>query len=115
MDGRTQRPVIDLLSTHFGAEYVDAVTEPGPVRILSEQTDTAALASIEERVRVSVEKHGSEGIGIVAHYDCTANPVDRKTQLAQLEASIPYVAERFPGVSVLGIWVGPDWRAEIVM
>ncbi len=114
MDGRTQRPVIDLLATHFGADYVDSVTEPGPIRILAEQTDTATVESIEKRVRISVEKHGSKGIGIVAHYDCAGNPVDKETQMGQLAASIKHVASRFPNVPIVGIWVGPTWQGEIV-
>ena len=41
MDGRTQLPVIEFLKDKFGVEFVDTITEPGPVRILADQPDSA--------------------------------------------------------------------------
>ena len=63
MDGRTQLPVIEFLRRQFDAAYVDSVTEPGPVRILADRADPAAVASIRRRVEISLHKHGSRGIG----------------------------------------------------
>ena len=35
MDGRVQAPVNAYLRTRFNADYVDAVTEPGPALVLA--------------------------------------------------------------------------------
>ena len=74
MDGRVQIPVIQYLKDRFDADYVDAVTEPGPNRILAEDADTRIRQSIDRRVGISVEGHGSVGIAVVGHHDCAGNP-----------------------------------------
>jgi hypothetical protein len=74
MDGRVQIPVTDYLKFNFGAEYVDMITEPGPNKILAENNDKIRLASIKERVAISVERHHSNLIALVGHHDCAGNP-----------------------------------------
>ncbi len=113
MDGRTQTPVNEFLAKYFGVAYVDAVTEPGPIRILCERNDSQLVKSIVERVRISVDKHGSAGIGIVAHYDCTGNPVGRDEQLIQLRSAVTFIRSTFEGVRVVGLWLGEDWKVEL--
>jgi len=112
MDGRTQLPVIEWMKKEFGVEYVDSITEPGPVRILAEPAEVAE--SIRQRVRISVERHGSKAVALVAHHDCAGNPVDRKTQLAQLRAAIETVCGWGFPVEVVGLWVGEDWGVQRV-
>lgn len=113
MDGRTQTPVNEFLAKYFAVDYVDAVTEPGPIKILAEQTDAHVMGSIMSRVGISVEKHGSAGVGIVAHYDCTGNPADKETQLRQLKAAVNLVRARYEGVRVVGLWVDENWQVEL--
>lgn len=113
MDGRTQTPVNEFLAKYFGVAYVDAVTEPGPIRILSEQSNSQLVNSILERVRISVDTHGSVGIGIVAHYDCAGNPVARDEQLVQLRSAVTFIRSSFDGVRVVGLWLGEDWKVEL--
>ncbi len=116
MDGRTQEPVIAYLKRRCGVEYVDAVTEPGPVRILAEAgADDEAVASILRRVEVSVGTHGSTCVAVVAHADCAGNPLGRGEQMPQLAAAVDRVRARFPEVEVLGLWLGEDWRVEEVV
>jgi hypothetical protein len=114
MDGRTQLPVNEYLRTRFKLDYIDTVTEPGPVKILAE--NLAAVASIEQRVKISVEGHGSRVIAIVAHYDCAGNPVPKETQLLQLEDSLKLVrAWNFQvddQVQCIGLWVNENWQVE---
>jgi hypothetical protein len=114
MDGRVQFPVNEYLKERFGAGYVDVVTEPGPVLVLSGQGDPDLIASIGRRVRISVEAHRSVGIAVVAHADCAGNPLERAAQLEQLSASVELLADDFPGVPVLGLWLGEDWVVEEV-
>ena len=67
MDGRVQMPVIEYLKGHFKVPYVDSITEPGPVRVLAEKTDPILLKSILNRIEISIQKHKSVGIALVAH------------------------------------------------
>jgi hypothetical protein len=81
MNGRIQILVTDYVKRRFHVRYVDMITEPGPVRILSEKHDATQLQSIRRRLEISTWKHGSKSIAIVAHHDCAANPADMETQL----------------------------------
>ncbi len=109
MDGRAQLPVNEWLRCNHGADYVDTVTEPGPVRLLAEGRD-AVVESIRKRVAVSVERHGSRVIAVVAHWDCAGNPVPEPDQLCQLAKSVELVQTWYPDVTVVGLWLGSDWR-----
>ena len=112
MDGRVQLPVIAYLQERFGVEYVDAVTEPGPVGILSSQPDSAAAQSIFRRVDVSIRAHQSRGIAVVAHHDCAGNPVPEEQQKKQLQASVRLLADRYPNMEVIALWLGDTWSVQ---
>jgi len=114
MDGRTQRPVLDFLETHFEADHVDTITEPGPVRILAEQTPAAVLNNILHRLKVSLEKHGSVGVALVIHHDCAGNPLEKDGQFLQLRKALGFLGSTVRSVPVIGLWVGEDWSVEIV-
>ncbi|MCK5113642.1 MAG: hypothetical protein KAR11_02635 [Phycisphaerae bacterium] len=114
MDGRVQLPVINYLRERFGVEYVDSITEPGPNRIVGQQSDTPLLESILNRVTISVEKHNSVGLAIVAHYDCAGNPVDKPQQLDDLEQAVTFLRERFVKIPVVGLWVDETWTVSEV-
>jgi carbonic anhydrase len=114
MDGRTQLPVNEWLRRTFGADFVDTVTEPGPVRALAVADDQAAVESIRRRVQISVEMHDSTHVAVVAHHDCAGNPVDEATQLRQLAHAAARVREWGLGISVELLWVGEDWQVERV-
>ncbi|MHC4779122.1 MAG: carbonic anhydrase [Planctomycetota bacterium] len=114
MDGRIQLPVIEYLQGRFGVKYVDNVTEPGPVLIMSRQTGSSLFDSILNRVRISVEKHGSMAIAVVAHHDCAGNPVNKDQQITQIGMSIGTLKQHFKDLEIVGLWVGGDWRVEEV-
>jgi hypothetical protein len=114
MDGRTQLPVIEWVKREHGVDYVDCITEPGPVRILAESTDARALASIRRRLGISVTRHGSTRVAIVAHADCAGNPVDKETQLSQLRAAAATVLSWGMDVRLDLLWFGDDWQVERV-
>ena len=109
MDGRTQIPVNAYLRQQLEVDYVDTVTEAGPVRVLAEEPESALTRSILNRVSVSTGHHGSKCVAIVAHYDCAANPVPDEVQKRQLDLSVRFVAAQCPGVGVLGLWVDDTW------
>lgn len=114
MDGRTQLPVIEYMKRKFGVDYVDMITEPGPIRFLAENQDEAVVNSIRRRVEISVVKHGSKYIGVVGHHDCAGNPVDKERQLKQISESIKTIQSWKFKVDVIGLWVDEHWRVNEV-
>jgi hypothetical protein len=114
MDGRTQIPVIDYIRKKYRVEYVDMITEPGPIRILTEKTDKPTLESIKRRVGISTAKHGSVHIVIVGHHDCAANPVEKATQLKQILESIWTIRSWGLRAETLGLWLDEEWVAHEV-
>ena len=112
MDGRVQEPVIAWMKNEYDVQYVDAVTEPGPICMLAGNADRAAVDSMRRRVDISVSKHGSQVVAIVAHHDCAGNPVCRDDQMLQLSAAIEAVNAWGFGVKVLGLWVDEDWHVH---
>jgi len=116
IDGRVQLPVIRYLKERFGVLYVDLVTEPGPARSLagSVDVDDEIKRSILRRVAISIDAHESRLIAVVAHADCAGNPAGREAKERQLADSAAFLAESFPGVSILGLWVDERWSVSPV-
>ena len=112
MRGRTQLPVNDYLRKQLGVEYVDTITEPGPVRILAEEPDSDTSQSILHRVDISVHKHGSTCVAIVAHDDCAGNPACEARQSEQLRLATELLRSRYPSVRVLPLWVDAAWTVH---
>jgi len=112
MDGRVQLPVIHYLQERFGVLYVDVVTEAGPVRLLAGPVGSEVERSILRRVRVSIDAHDSSLIAVVAHADCAGNPTDDEEQWQQIRAAAGYLAENFPDIPVLGLWVDDHWSVS---
>ncbi len=46
IDGRVQLPVINYLADYFDVDYVDSITEAGPVAILAEKQSSDIAESI---------------------------------------------------------------------
>jgi hypothetical protein len=110
MDGRTQAAVAQLIKKMFGVDYVDTITEPGPDKILAENTNQAIIENIKYRVGISVNKHHSKVIAIVAHHDCAGNPVSKEEHLEHLRQAKKIVEGFGFNVEVIWVWVGPDWE-----
>ena len=114
MDGRTQLPVNEFLRQKYGADFVDTITEAGPIRILAEAEDLVLLESIKQRVQISTEKHGSTAIAVVGHHDCAGNPQDKIMQLVQIAGSISQIDSWKLGVECIGLWVDENWTVSEV-
>ena len=110
MDGRVQRKVSDYLVATFGVRFVDTITAPGIVRHLAAQTPRTD--QILEDLRISLDKHGSTHIGVVAHTECAGNPTADKTQKEQVRDAMARLMETFPDTQVVGIWVNERWIVE---
>ncbi|MFH1373423.1 MAG: carbonic anhydrase [bacterium] len=114
MDGRTQVPVNDWMKASFDADYVDTITEPGPDGILSDRNHSL-VTSIKDRVLISVQKHHSEVVAIVAHGDCAGNPVSKDEHLIMLRRAVDTIAGWKLNVTVVGLWLEEtDWQVQEV-
>jgi hypothetical protein len=112
MDGRIQTPIAEYLARHYHVEYVDVITEPGPIKYLDENENYAVLESIKKRVKISVEVHKSKVIAISGHFDCAGNPVDKKRQLRQIKGSARLVKKWNHGVKIIRLWVEENWKIK---
>ena len=108
MDGRVQEPVIRWAKAKFGVDYVDMITEAGPDRLLAASDNS----SIRERVRISVEKHGSKAIVVAGHYDCAGNPVDKEQHLRDIRKSMERIKSWGFDARVIGIWIDENWQVH---
>ncbi len=114
MDGRTQLPVMEYLKNKYGVDYVDVVTEPGPIKVLAEGNDHTTLESIKKRIDISVNKHGSSVIALVGHHDCAGNPVGRTMQESQLKKSVEKIHAWGYNAEIICLYVNEDWSVEVL-
>ena len=114
MDGRVQLPVIKYVQRRFCAEYVDSITEAGPILILSEDKNSIAKQSIFDRLKISVEKHQSAGIAVVGHYDCAGNPAAKEIQMVQIQQAIENLRQQYEHIDIVGLWVDKNWEVHEV-
>jgi hypothetical protein len=110
MDGRVQDAVKDYMKNNYSVDYVDMVTEPGPNKILAENSDSVIIENIKKRVEVSVHHHGSKVVAIVGHFGCAGNPAEKEEQVQHLKKAEEVVKSfNFP-VEIILLWVDGDWK-----
>ena len=112
MDGRVQLPVINHLMTRFNVTWVDSITEAGPVQTLTGQNWSPTTDSVLRRLEISVNKHNSCAIALVAHHNCAGNPAPKDKQIEQLNASMKYVSQKYPNLPVIGLWLDENWSVS---
>lgn len=112
MDGRVQEPVIQFLKKKYKVDYVDMITEPGPDKILAEQSEPFKLNSIKQRIDISVNIHGSKVILMAGHDQCAGNPVEKDTHIAQTLNAAALIRQWFPEVEIVPVWIGDNWLVE---
>lgn len=114
IDGRVHISLISFMQKRFGVEYVDLVTEPGVVAVVSKEPDSQRSGFIFSKVDVSVDKHAPKAIAIVAHEDCAGNPVPKSDQMKQLADSYRHLRERYPEEKIIALWIDGDWTVHEV-
>ena len=110
MDGRIQRKVADYLSTVFGVRSLDTITAAGMIRHIA--SDTERTPTILGDLGVSIDKHGSSDIAVVAHHDCAGNPTSDKVQRDEILEAMSRISKRHPGAEVVGLWVDRNLTVE---
>ncbi|TSA53000.1 MAG: hypothetical protein D4R45_06290 [Planctomycetaceae bacterium] len=112
MDGRVQLPVIKYLQERFNVDYVDSITEPGPNLILAQQTNINIVESIFNRIKISVDHHGSVGIAVAGHYGCAGNPATKEQQTVHTIDAIRCIKSRYSDIEIIGLWVNENWEVS---
>ncbi len=110
MDGRVQKAMIDWLTKEFDAEHVDMITEAGMDGFIVRHDDLPE--SLLHKIDISVEKHGSNDIFIVGHYDCGGHPGEREMHHEDVKLSIEKIKKLYPDCSVSGVWIPETWKPE---
>jgi hypothetical protein len=115
MDGRTQQPVIDWMKKQYEVDYIDMITEPGPDGIMARR-EMDLVKQIKVRVMVSVEKHGSQAIALVAHGGCAGNPVSKDEHLGHLRKGMELIRSWELDVEIVGLWIDEEnWVVDPIM
>ncbi len=114
MDGRVQMPVFEYFKTKHGVDFVDMITEPGPIRTLSENREKIVVESIKRRVEISLLRHNSKLIALVGHHDCAGNPVKKNIQIKQIRIAIKAVGSWKFNAQLIGLWVDKNWEVNEV-
>jgi hypothetical protein len=112
MDGRIQEPIINYIKSKYDVKYVDTITEPGPCKILSQNTENTLIKSIDNRISISLKIHGSKIIFISGHYDCAGNPVSRDIQIEQLNKSEKILRLKYLNVKIVKLWINKNWEVK---
>ncbi len=114
IDGRTQEPVIDFMKHKYGIDGVDMVTFQGVDGIISSSGISDAIALIRKAVSISIEKHGSQIIAVVGHFDCAGNPGNREHHYAHIGKAVQQVSLWNFNVEIVGLYVNDKRQIEEV-
>ncbi len=109
MDGRVQDAVKEYMQKNYGVDYVDMVTEPGPNKILADNSDSVVIENIKKRVEISVGHHGSKVIAVVGHFGCAGNPTEKEEQIQHLKKAEEVVKSFGFDAEIILLWVDGDW------
>jgi carbonic anhydrase len=109
IDGRVQSPIAEWIMFHHNVEYVDMITEPGVDRVLSEGK-SSQIASMAERLQVSIQAHQSGLVAIVGHHNCAANIATPEEHKKQIQDGAEIVASWNFGIRVIGLYVN-EWNS----
>lgn len=90
------------------------ITEPGPERLLSDNEDRLTIESIRKRLNISVSRHDSIFVAVVAHPDCAGNLVKGEIQLEQITKAVDMVRSWGLKVEVFGLLLDAKWAIGIV-
>jgi carbonic anhydrase len=112
MDGRVQLPVIEYLKRRFGVDFIDNITDAGPVGILARETGSDSSKRMFRLVDISIQNHASTQLAIVAHNDCAGNPVEDDAQLHQLVHCHSILNQRYPGLEVIALWLDSTFEVH---
>jgi hypothetical protein len=97
----------------LSVDYVDLITHAGADGFIASEPH-AAERLLKPAVEISVQRHGSPVLALVAHYDCAANPASAEAHRDQLLQGLRVLQSWNLGVKLIGIWVNSEWQVEVV-
>lgn len=106
IDGRFQTRALDHLQTRFGVRNLDNITAAGAIKHLLGEVGPQGEALLEN-LWISIDKHATEQVAIIAHGDCAGNPVPDATQKQQLTEARQTIKARFPRTEVVALFLDP--------
>lgn len=109
MDGRVQDAVKNYIQQNYNVDWVDQVTEPGPNKILADNSDSAIIENIKKRVGISIHHHGSKVVAIAGHFGCAGNPTEKNEQIEHLKKAQKTVESFGFDAEIVLLWVEGDW------
>jgi hypothetical protein len=114
MDGRIKDPVQMWFKIRKGYDFVDVITEAGPLKYLFSE-DQMVTENLKNNAQISVEAHGSDYIVVSGHHDCAGNPFPREDQIVQIHKSVEIIRGWGFPVKVGGIYVNDMWAVEEII
>ncbi|MCH3965018.1 MAG: hypothetical protein LKE46_12180 [Clostridium sp.] len=111
MDGRTQLPAINWIRENFDVDYVDIISEPGIDRVIAVK-DRTFMNSLDKKMDISLNSHGSNIIFVAGHHDCAGNDTDRAGHIRHIKASVEILENLYKGVPVIGLWINEIFEVE---
>ena len=109
IDGRVQGPVTEWMKLHAQVQYVDMITEPGVDKVISTGV-VQKTGPIAEKLRISIDAHGTRVVAVVGHFDCAANPVSVEEHKVQVEDCVAIIRTWDASLRVIGLYVN-EWNA----
>ena len=106
-------PVIDWLKLSFNVQYVDLITEPGADQVLLNGT-SSQIYSVKEKIYLSLDRHQSEILAVVGHFDCLGNPVSKEKHFEQIEQTVNLIESWGFWVRIVGLWVNQWSSIDVV-
>jgi hypothetical protein len=82
--------------------------------IISSSGNLDYIASIRNAVSISIEKHGSQIIAVVGHFDCAGNPGNREHHYAHVNKAIQQVSSWNFDAQIVGLYVNDKRQIEEV-
>lgn len=111
MDGRAQIPVITYLQKKYQIEYIDSITEAGPVKTASDKNSLSDHQSLKSRLAISIDVHDSVFVAITAHHDCAGNPVSHEKQIEELKEAVVNIKELVKKeIPVIALWLNEQFE-----
>lgn len=113
LDGRVQLPIIQWIKENYQVGYVDMITEAGMDGVLT--NEGANIEGILLKINISIDKHGSNIICVVGHYDCAGNPVDDEIHKKQICMAAQRLKELKSSCQIIGVWISDKWLVENII
>jgi hypothetical protein len=82
--------------------------------LFSNEQNSTEIALIRRAVSISIERHGSQIIALVGHYDCAGNSGDREHHNKHIRRAMQEVSSWNFNEEVIGLYVNEKREIEVV-